>query len=170
MAKAAKDQTATLGGQWMLLTGNMQKAAGAATAGLAKDLEKNVLPAANRASQEIGKIFGKEGLSNEEKLRQARAVIRRELGPVADDLKEKLDEADIPEHLGISSARRPVHGVRPRRPRRTSRRRSSTGGCTRVRGSRLATALAVIAKKGVDARPVGRRREGRRWSRRRARR
>jgi tape measure domain-containing protein len=100
MAKAAEQQTHTLGGQWMLLTGNMQKAAGAATLGLAHGLEKNVLPAANKAAAEITKIFGNEGLSNEEKLRRARAVIKRELGPVANDIKGEIDKADIPGHLG----------------------------------------------------------------------
>jgi tape measure domain-containing protein len=60
----------------------------------------DVIPAANRAADQINEIFGKQGLSNEEKMRQARAVIKRELGPIGDDLKEKLDEAKIPEHLG----------------------------------------------------------------------
>lgn len=100
MAKAAEAQTKTLGGQWQLLTGNMQKAAGAATEGLAHSLEKNVLPAANRASEAITKIFGDDGLSNQEKLRRARAVIKRELGPIADDLKDEIDKADIPGKLG----------------------------------------------------------------------
>jgi tape measure domain-containing protein len=100
MAKAASDQTKTLGGQWQLFTGNAQKAAGALTEGLAKDLEKQVLPAANRAAQSIQHIFQNDNLAPEEKLRRARAVIVRELGPFAEDLKDWIDRADIPGHLG----------------------------------------------------------------------
>jgi tape measure domain-containing protein len=100
MAKAAKDQTKTLGGQWALLTGNLQKASGAATLGLAGGLEHDVLPAANRASQAITDIFGKKGLSDTQKLRQAKAVIEQELGPIWEDIKQDIDEADIPGKLG----------------------------------------------------------------------
>lgn len=100
MANAAKAQLTTLGGQWQLFTGNAQKLAGAATAGLAMGLEKNVLPAANRAVDQITKIFGEEGLTNEEKLRRARTVIETQLGPIWDDVKHQIDEANIPEHFG----------------------------------------------------------------------
>jgi tape measure domain-containing protein len=100
MAGAAKRQLQTLSGQWGLFTGTAQKDVGLLTAPLARDLERTVIPAANRAADQINEIFGKHGLSNEEKMRQARAVIKRELGPIGDDLKEKLDEAKIPEHLG----------------------------------------------------------------------
>ena len=98
--KAAEDQTKTLGGQWQLLTGNMQKMSGAAMEGTAGELSSAILPAANRAAEAITAIFGKDGLSNEQKMRQARQVIVRELGPVWDDLLNELDEADIPGHLG----------------------------------------------------------------------
>lgn len=100
MANAAKKQTETIGGQWDLLTGNMQKTAGAATAGLAKELERNVLPAANRASQQITEIFGRKGLSNEQKLREARAVINRELGPIADDAAKWIESMHLDQRLG----------------------------------------------------------------------
>lgn len=95
MADIAERQTRTLGGQWSLFTGNMQKASGAATTGLARGLERDVLPAANRAVEQITRIMGDEGLSNEAKLRKARDAIRRELGPIADDLLRKIDDADI---------------------------------------------------------------------------
>jgi hypothetical protein len=104
MAKAAEAQTRTLGGQWMLLTGNMQKLAGAATAGLASGLEHGVLPAANRAVEQITAIFGDKGLTNEQKLARARTVIRRQLGPVWEDIKHDIDEADIPGKLGDAVA------------------------------------------------------------------
>lgn len=95
MAGAAKRQLTTLGGQWQLFTGNAQKLTGAATHGLALGLERDVLPAANRAVEEITRIFGTEGLSNQEKLKRARVVIRQQLGPVADDLIQKIKDADI---------------------------------------------------------------------------
>jgi tape measure domain-containing protein len=135
MAGAAKRQLQTLSGQWGLFTGTAQKDVGLLTAPLARDLERTVIPAANRAADQINEIFGKKGLSNEEKMRQARAVIKRELGPIGDDLKEKLDEADIPEHLGelVGAACRRWPKL-PRTPRRTSRRRSSRRGCTQARG------------------------------------
>jgi tape measure domain-containing protein len=104
MASAAEAQTKTLGGQWALLTGNLQKLSGAATAGLASGLEHGVLPAANRAVEAITNIFGEKGLSNEQKLQRARAVIRRELGPVWQDIKHDIDEADIPGKLGDAVA------------------------------------------------------------------
>lgn len=100
MGDIAQRQTKTLTGQWNLFTGNLQTAAGAATNSLAGALRDDVLPAANHALDGITKLFGDEGLSNEEKLRRARTIIRRELGPIADDLSHKLDEADIPGHLG----------------------------------------------------------------------
>lgn len=102
MADIAKQQTRTLGGQWNLLTGNAQTAAGAATASLAAGLRDDVLPAANEALTEITKLFGEQGLSNEAKLRQARRIIHRELGPIATDLLAELDRADIPGHLGAA--------------------------------------------------------------------
>lgn len=95
MASAAERQLQTLGGQWDLLTGNMQKLSGAATMGLSKGLEHDVLPAANRAVEQITRILGRDGLSDEEKLRQARAVIRRELGPVAQDIIRDIQNADL---------------------------------------------------------------------------
>jgi hypothetical protein len=49
MAKAAEAQTKTLGGQWMLLTGNIQKLSGAATESLAEGLRDKALPAVNKA-------------------------------------------------------------------------------------------------------------------------
>jgi tape measure domain-containing protein len=104
MAKAAEEQTKTLGGQWALLTGNIQKLTGAATAGLASELEHGVLPAANRAVEAITEIFGREGLTNEQKLAQAREVIRRELGPVWQGIKQDIDQADIPGKLGDAVA------------------------------------------------------------------
>lgn len=100
MAGAAKRQISTLGGQWSLFTGNLQKASGALMLGLAANLEHGVLPAANRAVSAITDIFGTKGLSNEEKIRRARRVIDRELGPIADDIKHDIDRADIPGHLG----------------------------------------------------------------------
>jgi tape measure domain-containing protein len=100
MAKAASDNLKTIGGQWQLLTGNLQKDAGALTSGLTKALERDVLPAANRAAQAINKIVNNNDLSDEEKWRQIRRTIVRELGPFADDIKDWIDRADIPEHLG----------------------------------------------------------------------
>jgi hypothetical protein len=100
MANAAERQLGSLGGQWSLFTGNMQKLSGAATHGLAVELERTVLPAANRAAQAITAIFADDTLAPEEKLRRARAVIKRELGPIADDLGDLIDKADIPGHLG----------------------------------------------------------------------
>jgi tape measure domain-containing protein len=100
MARAAADQTRTLGGQWALLTGNIEKATGAITLGLAGSLERDVLPAANRAATAVGLIFRDQNIAPEEKLRRARAVIDRELGPFANDLKDAIDRANIPQHLG----------------------------------------------------------------------
>lgn len=100
MAKAAERQTKTLGGQWSLLTGNLQKSAGAVTKPLADSLQKDVLPAANRASQAITDIFGRKGLSNEEKLRQARAVIEKELGPIAQDAVQWIDAMHLDKRIG----------------------------------------------------------------------
>jgi tape measure domain-containing protein len=95
MAGAAQRQLHTLGGQWQLFTGNAQKLAGAATHGLAIGLERDVLPAANRAAEQITRIFGTDGLSNHEKLRQARMVIRRELEPIARDVIKDIQDADL---------------------------------------------------------------------------
>jgi tape measure domain-containing protein len=95
MAGAAQRQLHTLGGQWQLFTGNAQKLAGAATHGLAIGLERDVLPAANRAAEQITRIFGTDGLSNHEKLRQARMVIRRELEPIARDVIQDIQDADL---------------------------------------------------------------------------
>lgn len=100
MANAAQRQIRTLGGQWDHFTGDMQKLSGKATESLAHSLERRVIPAADRAVSAITKIFGTEGLSNEQKLRRARRVIDRELGPIATDLLHQLDRADIPQHLG----------------------------------------------------------------------
>jgi hypothetical protein len=83
-----------------LLTGNMQKAAAPRPPAARARPREERPPRREPRGRADHKIFGKDGLSNEEKLRQARAVIRRELGPIGDDLKQKLDEADIPEHLG----------------------------------------------------------------------
>lgn len=104
MAKAAEAQTKTLGGQWNLLTGNVQKLSGAATESLATGLREKYLPAVNDAVNEITRIFGQEGLSNEQKLAQARNVIRREIGPVWEEIKGDIDEADIPGKLGDAVA------------------------------------------------------------------
>lgn len=100
MAQAASRQIHTLGGQWDYFTGALQKTAGAATEGLANGLEHNVLPAASRAADKITQIFGDKGLTDTEKLRRARKVIERELGPVWDGIKRDIDQADIPGHLG----------------------------------------------------------------------
>lgn len=99
MAGAAERQIHTLGGQWQLLTGAMQEMAGAATQGLAAGLEHNVLPAANAAVAEITQIFGEKGLSNQQKLQQARAAIRKHLGPVADDIIQDIKDAHLAEKL-----------------------------------------------------------------------
>lgn len=103
MADAAKRQLSTVGGQWSLFTGNAQKVAGALTLGVTGDLERNLLPAANRAADAINAIFNPKGpdagLSNAQKYRKAREVIVRELGPVWTDLKHEIDKADIPRHL-----------------------------------------------------------------------
>lgn len=95
MAGAAQRQLGTLQGQWGLFTGNMQKLAGLATQGLTMGLEKNVIPASNRAVEQITAIFGDKGLTNQQKLRQARDVIRRELGPVANDIIREIKDADL---------------------------------------------------------------------------
>lgn len=100
MADMAEKQTKTLGGQWDMLTGNMRKLSGAATAGLSMGLEHDVLPAANRAVTAITAIFGDKGLTDKQKFSRARAVIRKELGPVWTDIKKDIDEADIPDKLG----------------------------------------------------------------------
>jgi hypothetical protein len=56
-----------------------------------------VLPAANRRAHADHEDLRRGGhLSNEEKLRRARKIIDRELGPIADDLLHELDQADIP--------------------------------------------------------------------------
>jgi len=102
MARAAEAQTKTLGGQWNLLTGNVQKLSGAATESLAAGLRDTALPAVNKAVNEITRIFGQEGLSNEAKLRQARNVIVRELGPVWSDISDEISEAHIPDKLGAA--------------------------------------------------------------------
>jgi tape measure domain-containing protein len=99
MASAAERQLHTLGGQWDLFTGNVQKLSGAATKGLSDGLAHNVLPAANAAVEQITRIFGTEGLSNEQKLRQAREAIRRNLGPIADDLIQKIRDAHLADKL-----------------------------------------------------------------------
>jgi hypothetical protein len=104
MAKAAEAQTKTLGGQWNLLTGNIQKLSGAATESLAAGLREKALPAVNEAVQQITEIFGREGLSNEQKLAEARKVIVRELGPVWHELAQEIDDADIPGKLGDAVA------------------------------------------------------------------
>jgi tape measure domain-containing protein len=136
MAKAAEQQTHTLGGQWMLLTGNMQKAAGAATLGLAHGLEKNVLPAANRAAEQITKIFGNEGLSNEEKLRRARAVIKARA------------RAGRERHQG-----RDRQGRHPRPPRRSRRRGAPEDGGRR--GAGRAACRGRVRDRVASLRPVG---------------
>jgi tape measure domain-containing protein len=100
MAHAAQRQLRTLGGQWDLFTGNVQKLSGAATQGLAAGLAHDVLPAANRTVSAITALFGRKGLSNEEKLRQARDIIRQDLGPTWEGIKGDIDRANIPQHLG----------------------------------------------------------------------
>jgi tape measure domain-containing protein len=104
MAQAAEAQTRTLGGQWDLLTGNIQKLSGAATESLAAGLREKALPAVNDAVQHITEIFGREGLSNEQKIAEARAVIIRELGPIWHELAQEIDHADIPGKLGQAVA------------------------------------------------------------------
>jgi tape measure domain-containing protein len=99
MAGAAQRQLQTIGGQWALFTGNAQRLSGAATAGLTAGLEHDVLPAANRAVEQITDILGTKGLSDKDKLRQSREVIRRELGPVAQDLIADIKRADLPSKL-----------------------------------------------------------------------
>lgn len=99
MANAAKRQTQSLGGQWDLLQGNVQKVTGAMTEDLAGSLRDEVIPAANKAAGAIEEIFGRDDLSFEQKLTRSRAAIRRELGPLVDDLARMIDEADLGQHL-----------------------------------------------------------------------
>ena len=99
MGKAAEKQTKTLSGQFDMLTGNLQKAAGAATEGLAKALEDDVLPAANSAADQITEIFGREGVPIEVKLKLAKDVLQRELGPIVSELGDQIDQANIPQRL-----------------------------------------------------------------------
>lgn len=98
-ANAAVRQSQTLAGQWDMLTGNVQKATGAMTLGLAGALSDDVLPAANKAAAAITEIFASD-LPVEQQMRKARAVIVRELGPVAHEIGDQIEAAHLDQKLG----------------------------------------------------------------------
>jgi tape measure domain-containing protein len=99
MADIAKRQTQTLGGQWNLLTGNLQTATATATENLARNLRTQVLPAANDAVQQITRILGDDGLTDRQKLQRARTIIRQELGPIAHDLANEFRDSGLGDQL-----------------------------------------------------------------------
>ena len=100
MAKAAEAQTKTLGGQWSLLTGNVQKLSGAVTEDLAGGLRDELLPAANDTATALTAIFGDDSLTDAEKMSRAFDEIKRRLGPIADQIGVEIEQADIPKALG----------------------------------------------------------------------
>jgi tape measure domain-containing protein len=102
MANAAQRQAHTLGGEWSMFTGNVQKASGALTFGLAGGLRDDVLPAANRAAEAITRVFQDDALAPEQKLRRARAIITRELGPIAGDIGDWVEHAHLDRKLAAA--------------------------------------------------------------------
>lgn len=97
---AAEDAEGTWTALMSRIKDDSQQAFGAATKSTFDWAEKAVLPAADKAAQAITEIFGRKGLSNEQKIQLAGQAIVRHMAPVWDDVSDAISAADIPGKLG----------------------------------------------------------------------
>lgn len=99
MAKAAADQAKTIGGQWATLKDNTQQALGNLALPLARSLERDYLPALNKAATQTAKILGGKGTLGQ-KLSKSWSTIGPELKPLRDKLEHELGSLQLGDRLG----------------------------------------------------------------------
>lgn len=102
---AAAEQARTWDGMMSTLRDNWAQTTGAMTEGLFVEL-KEWAPEVNTTMDRLARIFRRDDIDLGVKLQKSRVVVRRNLGPLADEIGEALRDADIPEKIGdgISAA------------------------------------------------------------------